>query len=256
MEKVNVDGIDIAYMRRGTGPSLVLIHGYPLDHSIWDEALPLLEDSFDVILPDMRGFGESDLVESDDSIAGYATDIVGLLTRLGIKQAFLAGHSMGGYAALAFARQFPERLSGLALVSSQAQGDSSEKKEGRYAGAREVMERGVIPVADSMASKLSAQESVQHFAHDLIARQRRAGLAAALKAMAERPDSAALLPGFKFPVVVIHGDADALIPVERARDMKAALPAAHLVELVGLGHLPMMENPGAVAEALRFFGSV
>lgn len=252
MEKVNVDGINIAYVRRGTGPSLVLIHGYPLDHSIWDEVLPLLEDSFDLIVPDLRGFGESDLIEADDSIIGYATDIVGLLTQLRVQRAFLAGHSMGGYVALAFAREFPNRVSGLALVSSQAQGDSPERKQGRYAGAQQVMEQGVEMVADAMAPKLSVNSRVQKYAHDLISRQRPPGLASALKAMAERPDSTDLLSGFDFPLVALHGDADVLIPIERAREMKAGLPTTHLVELAGLGHLPMMENPEAVAETLRF----
>ena len=58
MEKVNVNGIQLAYARRGKGTPLVLLHGYPLDHHLWDEVVPLLEDTFDVILPDLRGFGE------------------------------------------------------------------------------------------------------------------------------------------------------------------------------------------------------
>ena len=232
MENVNVDGINIAYVRRGTGPSLVLIHGvplvlahgYPLDHSIWEDVVPLLEDSFDLILPDLRGFGESDLMEADDSIVGYATDIVGLLTQLKVQRAFVAGHSMGGYVALAFAREFSNRVLGLAMISSQAQGDSPERKQGRYATAQQVMEQGVGMVADTMAPKLSANSRVQKYAHDLISRQWPLGLASALKAMAERPDSTDLLAGFQFPLVALHGDADALIPIERAREMKVVLP--------------------------------
>ncbi len=123
MEKVNVNGIHLAYDRRGKGTPLVLLHGYPLDHHLWDESLPLLEDTFDVILPDLRGFGESSTVDSSYTMDDYASDIAGLLDQLGIQKTAIAGHSMGGYVALAFARLYPERVSGLGLVSSQVLAD-------------------------------------------------------------------------------------------------------------------------------------
>jgi pimeloyl-ACP methyl ester carboxylesterase len=71
--------------------------------------------------------------------------------------------------------------------------------------------------------------------------------------MAERLDSSDLFKSFRFPVVIVHGDADALIPVERGREMKAALPSARYAELKGAGHMPMMASPQAAAEAMRFF---
>jgi pimeloyl-ACP methyl ester carboxylesterase len=234
----------------------VLVHGYPLDHSIWDELAPLLEHDFDLIVPDLRGFGESDVMEADDSVVDYATDIAGLLTHLKITKALVAGHSMGGYVALAFARMYEERLAGLAMISSQMAGDSPERKEGRYATAKQVLEQGAGPVADSMAPKLSVDPQNQQFARQLILKQPPLGIFSALHAMADRPDSSDIFGAFPFPVVIVHGDADALIPVERGREMKAALPSAHYVELAGAGHLPMMENPLGVARALRFFNTV
>ena len=154
MEKVNIDGINIAYDRRGQGLPLVLIHGFPLDHTTWDEVAPLLEEGFDLIVPDLRGFGESDLMEADDSIIGFATDIAGLLTHLDLQKAFLAGHSMGGYVALAFAREYPERVSGLAMISSQARADSPQAKEGRYTTADQVLNQGVDVLVEALTPKL------------------------------------------------------------------------------------------------------
>lgn len=253
METTNVAGIEIAYVRRGKGAPLVLIHGYPLDHSTWDKVVPFLENDFDLIIPDLRGFGESDVMEADDSIIEFASDIEGLLSHFKIKKAFLAGHSMGGYVALAFAREYPDFVSGLGLISTQAAADSLERKEGRYATAKQVLDEGVKVVVESMTPKLSADAHIQSFVRELMSKQRPLGVYSALTSMAERPDSTDLLQTFKFPVVIIHGDADALIPVERGREMKAALPSAHYVELPGLGHMPMMENPQAVADALKFF---
>ena len=188
MEKLNIDGMDIAYVRQGKGKPLVLIHGYPLDHTIWDEISPFLEKEFDLIIPDLRGFGESGVVESDNSIIGYATDIAGLLGHLKIKRAGLAGHSMGGYIALAFAREFPDRISGLAMVSSQTVADTPETRENRLSTAKQVMEKGVGVVVESMTPKLSTDKRIQDFAHQLIGKQRPKGISNALNSMAGRPD--------------------------------------------------------------------
>jgi len=253
MEKTNSTGIDIAYERRGRGAPLVLIHAYPLDHTIWKEVVPLLESDFDLILLDLRGFGESELRKADSSILDFASDIADLLTQLKIKRAILAGHSMGGYVALAFARAYPERVVGLGLISSQLRADTPEGKAGRYETARQVMDKGVGLVVEAMTPKLSAEPRVQAFVRELISKQKPLALSNALTAMAERPDSTDLAKTFKFPVLVVHGDADALIPVDRGREVKALLPNAHYVELPDLGHMTMMENPQAVAEALRFF---
>ncbi|MGD8403483.1 MAG: alpha/beta hydrolase [Anaerolineales bacterium] len=251
MEKVNVNGVQIAYNRTGSGKPLVLVHGYPLDHTTWNEVVPLLKNDFDLILPDLRGFGQSDVVELQYKIVDMAADINSLLDHLGIEKTAIAGHSMGGYVALAFVRAYVERTLGLGLVSSQAPNDSPERKQGRYEAAAEVMKSGVKPVADSMSAKLSPDERVQAFVRDLIAAQRPAGLAGALKAMAERVDSTSDLYGFQFPVVLVHGEADELIPIQRAREIKAAIPNATLIELPGIGHMPMMENPQATASTLK-----
>jgi pimeloyl-ACP methyl ester carboxylesterase len=251
--KLNIDGIDIAYTRRGKGAPLVLIHGYPLDHSIWDEVAQLLEGDFDVITPDLRGFGESGVIEADHSIIGYASDIAGLLEHFKVRKAVLVGHSMGGYVALAFAREFPERVSGLGLVSSQSLSDTPERKQGRYATAKQVLAEGVRTVAEEMTPKLSADAGVQAYVRALISKQQPLAIASALEAMADRPDSTDILKAFRFPVLIVHGADDALIPVERGRSMKLDLPSAHYVELPTLGHMPMMEDERAMADAIRFF---
>jgi 3-oxoadipate enol-lactonase len=253
MEKTNVNGIQLAYERRGSGTPLVLVHGYPLDHTIWNEVAPLLEDDFDLILPDLRGFGQSEVVEPQYTMADMAADIVALLDKLGIEKTYIAGHSMGGYVALAFARNDPERVLGLGLVSSQAVADSPERKQGRYNTADEIMRTGVGPVAENMSTKMTPDERVQAFVHDLIAEQQPVGLANALKAMAERSDSTQALHTFKFPVVLVHGAADELIPIERSREVKAAHQSAHLNEIARAGHMPMMENPQETANSLRKF---
>jgi 3-oxoadipate enol-lactonase len=251
MERVNVNGIQLAYERRGRGAPLVLLHGFPLDHHLWDEVAPLLEDTFDIILPDLRGFGNSTMLDVPQGIDDYATDIASLLGHLNIQKAAIVGHSMGGYVALAFARLYPERVSGLGLVSSQVLADPPERREGRYKSAADVAANGIGSVVEAMTPKFTTDEKLQAYARASMERQRPSAYINALKAMAERVDSTALLSSFHFPVVVIHGDSDSLIPIDRAREVKAALPQAHLVELAGAGHMPMMEANEKTAEALK-----
>lgn len=252
MDTIEVNGLELAYLRAGAGrTTLVLVHGYPLDHTIWEELARLLEPDFDLLLPDLRGFGRSALAEGDFRVSDMAADLLGLLDGLGIKRAALCGHSMGGYVALAFARTWPERLAGLGLVASQAAADSAERKLGRYQSAEQVLRTGVEPVAKDMSGKLSPVARVQEFTRELIATQRPSALAGALRAMAEREETLAVLSDLKCPVAIVHGSADELIPPERAREMGAAQPEALLLELDGVGHMPMMEAAPQVAGALR-----
>ncbi len=255
MNTVAVNGINLAYTRRGKGTPLVLIHGFPLDSTSWDEIIPLLEDKFDIILPDLRGFGQSTTIKSPYTISDMAEDLAGLLDYLGIEKTAIAGHSMGGYVALAFAKKYPNRVSGLGLVSSQTAGDPPERKEGRYKTAADVAEKGLGVVVEAMTPKLSADVRVQTFVRGVIEKQSKDGVMGALKAMAEREDSMSILSSFDFPFLLIHGDADALIPIDRAKEIKAALPSAKLIELKGSGHMPMMEFAKATAEGLMFLAA-
>lgn len=251
METIHVNGIQLAYERRGSGNPMVLLHGYPLDHRIWDDVVPLLADTFELIIPDLRGFGGSTTVDSFSAIEDYATDIAALLDHLEIQKAAIVGHSMGGYVALAFARLYPNRVTGLGLVSSQVLADPPDRKEGRYKSAAEVADKGIGSVVAAMTPKFTSDARLQAIAKQVMEEQQPAGYIGALKAMAERVDSSPLLSSFNFPVVLVHGDADALIPIDRAREVKAAVPDAHLVEIGDAGHVPMMEAPQKTAEALK-----
>jgi pimeloyl-ACP methyl ester carboxylesterase len=230
---------------------MVLLHGYPLDHHLWDEVIPLLDDQFDLIIPDLRGFGGSSTVDSFSSMEDYAADIAALLDHLNIPKAAIVGHSMGGYVALAFARLYPERVSGLGLVSSQVLADPPERKEGRYKSAAEVADKGIANVVETMAPKFTNDARFQEYARKSMERQQPAAYISALKAMAERVDSTSLLSTTNYPVVLVHGDADALVPIDRAREVKASFPESYLAEVRGAGHMPMMEAREQTAEALR-----
>ncbi len=216
----------------------------------------LLEDQFDIIMPDLRGFGQSTTVETPYTMSNMADDLAGLFDHLGIDKVTLAGHSMGGYVALAFAKKYPQRVSGLGLVSSQAVADSPEGKDRRYQTAADVAQKGVGVVAEAMTPKLSANARVQAFVRAVIGRQTPLAVIGALKAMAEREDLMSHLSSVKFHVVLVHGDADVLIPIERAKEIKAVLPSARFVEVLGAGHMPMMEFRKGYSRGVEVFSEL
>ena len=250
MDKININNIELAYSREGNGKPLVLLHGYPLDHHLWDDIVPSLKGTFDLIIPDLRGFGESTTVATPYTMSDFASDIAGLLDQLDIHKTAIAGHSMGGYVALAFAKLYSNRVSALGLVSSQILADPPDRKEDRYKTAAEVAEKGIDGVVETMTPRFTSNPHWQAFARESMQKQQPAAYIGALKAMAERADSTSLLSSIQYPLVVIHGKADALIPIDRAREVKAAFPNAYLIEIKNVGHVPMVEEPRETAQGL------
>lgn len=247
MEELKIP--QLHYVTRGQGTPLMLVHGFPLNHTIWNETAALLEDEVRVILPDLPGHGQSPVAEPV-TMDSMADGLAAILDALGIEKVVLAGQSMGGYVCLAFARRHSQRLAGLGLVCTQAAADSPEKRQARLDQAEQTLAEGSQRVVESMSAVLTNRPEMAEGLKHLMSSTPAAGMAAALRAMAERAEMSAFLPQISVPALVMAGLADAIIPVERAREMAASLPDAQLVELAGVGHSPMMEAPQATAEAL------
>jgi 3-oxoadipate enol-lactonase len=245
--------VQLYYEEYGQGLPVVLIHGFPLDHSIWNPLVPLLKDHARLILPDLRGFGKSPASESTPvfTMRMLADDILNLLDQLKIEQAVLVGHSMGGYVSLNFAHSYPHRLLGLGLVSTQAAADTPERRQARMIMAEEIGRRGLKHPTEPMLGKLTTQADLVDPLRQLVLGQPPKSVIAAQKGMAERPDASEWLSAIQVPAAVIAGSQDAFIHTEVTREMVRLLGWSWLVEIAGTGHLPMMEAPKAVANALR-----
>lgn len=115
---VTVHGHRRAYVKRGNGPALLLLHGLACDHTTWAPVVDRLAERFTVIAPDFLGHGRSDKPRADYTVAGYANGMRDLLTVLGIDKVTVVGHSFGGGVAMQFAYQFPERTERLMLLNA------------------------------------------------------------------------------------------------------------------------------------------
>lgn len=238
---------------RGKGPSLLLIHGLGLDRSIWREMAEKHLRGYQVILPDIRGHGESPATIGVTRIGDLAEDMLRLMDFLEIEKVVVGGHSMGGYIALAMAYQHADRLAGLGLIASRATADTPEAKHSRVKMIEEIQKRGSRVLAESLAPQLSHDPHIQEKAYAIIEKTSSAGLIGALHALAERPSRLAFLPEIPVPSQVVAGGDDQIVPLAEAKEMARLLSNCSYLEIPAAGHMPMLETPGILGEGLRSF---
>ncbi len=254
-----VRGIEIAYDDLGSGPSVVLLHGYPFNRSMWRDQLGELQQHHRVIIPDLRGHGESAVTEAPATMQRMAGDVASLLETLNISRATIGGLSMGGYVALAFYRLFPLRVRSLVLADTRAQADTEEAKQNREKEAQKALQEGMEGIADALLSKLLAAETVSK-RPEIVKRVRKMivetapeGAAAALRGMAERQDQTSFLSRIIAPTLILVGSEDALTPVADAEIMHREIGGSRMQVIEGAGHVSNIENPQEFNQALVKF---
>ncbi len=238
-------------------PAIVLLHGWPLDRSLWaDVASDLAAAGFRVVCPDLPGFGASPPLPAEDwTVEAFADRVADLVDELALAPAPVAGHSFGGYVALALADHRADVVSGVGLVASRTGADSTAARAGRVATIAKVRAQGTPALLPDLAARLLAPDAraeLRARAEGLIRACPPEAVVAGLTAMAARPDRGFLLDALPRPWLVVHGTADQIVPVADAA--QATRPAGSLTRVLipGAGHLPMWE---AVPETVRAIGA-
>jgi 3-oxoadipate enol-lactonase len=253
---VRVADVRLHYEISGSGDPVLLIHGFPLTSRMWQETVGYLPDGFQYIMPDLRGFGDSQACEAM-SIGRYAADLVELLARLEVNRpVILVGLSMGGYIAFEMVRALPGRVRALILANSRASEDTPDQAQARRATAARVIKEGMAGLAEEMAEKLfspAASEELRAEWRDIMSRISPIGAAAALHAMADRDESFSTLRGFDRPLLAISGSDDRVIPVAESRAIPTVVPHARVEVIADAGHLTPVEQPVAFAKLVAEF---
>jgi len=268
MHTAQINNIQLAYEIHGTGKTIVLLHGFPLDAAMWQPQVEALSADYQVIVPNLRGYGGSTQTEQDGTdgvtMRQYADDIIALLDELSITEpVVLAGFSMGGYIAWQFALNYPQRLKALIACDTRAIADSPEAREKRQKMAALMQSAENTEAATGMLSMLLSAAKHKNDARiaeevkEMILRQSPLAVAAAQLGMAARPDVTEQLKDIMCPALVVCGSEDAISPPEEMRGIADALPNAQFVEIPKAGHMTTLENPQAVSEAFSaFLGSL
>jgi pimeloyl-ACP methyl ester carboxylesterase len=250
----------MTYAEQGQGKPLVWLHGFPMCQELWQPQLQALSDHYRILAPDLTGFGGTSGFPGTPSVGQMADDVAAFLTALKITEpVVLGGLSMGGYVALAFARQHASRLRGLILADTRAEPDGAEAKAGREKMIALAREQGGTAVVEQMLPKLLGPRATKDrpdlaaSLRRMAAAQPREGLAGALQAMRDRPDAIPGLSDIRVPTLVIVGSDDQITPPSAAQTLAQKIAGAKLVTLPDAGHVSNLEQTEAFNAAVRSF---
>ncbi|HEY1624712.1 MAG TPA: alpha/beta fold hydrolase [Streptosporangiaceae bacterium] len=247
---------DLAFDDAGSGPAVVLIHGHPFNRSMWAPQVAALGDQYRVIVPDLRGYGESPVTPGVVTMAELAADIRALLDRLGAGPAALAGLSMGGLVMTELAAAEPDRWWALCFVATTAQPPSPQDAAARMDMAKTAEEQGMGPIADAMGPRLFGPdpgETLTRQITDMMLATDPRGAAAALRGRAQRPDYRPVLRSLHTRSLVCTGDHDGYSTAEVTSELTGCLHDPEVVLLKDTGHLPNLEQPDTFNDHLLAF---
>ena len=264
MPTVQTRDVQTYYERRGSGPTLVLVHASVLDHSMWDAQVDALADEYDVVTYDLRGHGRTGGSDRGRyTMATYAEDLRALLDALNVERAVLCGHSMGGNVVQSFAARYPDRVAGLVLAETWG----PEIRQRHEWFVRRVMLPGAIPPVRLLGyermTRFNAWFYERFFAEaggnmdrvmtvmGEMPTMETAEFAKVMRCMARFHEESADLSGLAVPVLVLYGENTLPFVTAHAEWIAANLPDATVDVIPGAGHGANLDDPAAYSAAVR-----
>lgn len=255
-------GMEISYRESGQGSPLIFLHAFPLASAMWEKQIETFSATHRVIAPDARGFGGSDGFRENEtpSILQMARDLNALLDALQIEEEIiLCGLSMGGYIALAFAREYSQRLRALILCDTRAEADTPEARAKRSENIAFLESHDSAAFIGKMLPNLLGETTrrdnsgVVETVRVLASSQSAKACRDALRAMRDRPNRSDELEDIGVPTLVVAGNEDGIIPIEVARATAAKIANARCEIVTGAGHLSNLENAAQFNAVSREF---
>jgi len=259
MERLRSDDAEISYEIRGSGPPVVLLHPFPCHHEFWNPVAAALDTRYRLILPDLRGHGDSEIGEGPALMQKHVGDVARVLDAADVGKAAFVGCSIGGYILFEFWRRFRERVTSLALCDTRPQSDTAEARANRLKAAATILEQGTEPFIESMIPKLMGRTTVAtrpdsvEEARAMMRKMSAEDISLVLRGMAERPDSVADLKSINVPTLIVIGEEDVLSTVADGELMRQNIAGSQLKVIPKAGHYAPWEQPEAVGTVLRQF---
>ncbi len=253
------------YFERGpaSGLPVVLLHGFPFDHTMWKPQLEALGKNYRAVAYDLRGHGESYIGDGQFTIEGHVDDLIGMLDQLRITKCVIVGLSMGGYVTLRALERNPERFLAAVLCDTRSEADGNEGKLKRFAAVANVKKSGSIEFAKGFVQAVFAPESrtakpeVIHHIQSVIERTSPLSIAGTQLALAARTDTTPSLPKIAVPVLIMVGEHDITTPPAASQAMHAAIPGSELHIISRAAHMSNLENTDEFNKhLLTFLGRV
>ncbi len=241
----------VSFHDDGSGFPILWLHPFPLSSAVFAPQTRI--QGYRHIRPDYRGFGATPPADGEMSMADYARDSLAVLDSLRIERAVVAGVSMGGYVAMQILRDAPKRVAALLLLDTRETADSEQARADRLKSAADVMANGTRNLVDSMLPKMVVRESLREIVRHIMQSATPAGVAAAQRAMAGRPDSTETLRNANVPALIMIGDRDPITPPKDGERMASLMKRAELAPIANAAHLPNFEAPAQVNDLIPAF---
>jgi 3-oxoadipate enol-lactonase len=258
-QRIKSADAEISYWTLGDGPPVVLLHPFPANHEFWLPVAESLATRYRLIMPDLRGHGESEIGEGPALMEKHAADLANVMDAADVGRAPLIGVSIGGYALFEFWRRHRGRVAALALCNTKAAADNPEARAGRLQAANDVLDRGTEPFFESMIPKLMGK-TTREMRPDLVDGALRMmrkmspeDVAQVQRGMAARPDSTETLKSINVPTLLVTGDEDIMTGVNEAEIMRQHIPSSQMRVIAKAGHYSAWEQPQESARLFRQF---
>jgi 3-oxoadipate enol-lactonase len=256
---VKSDDAEIIYRVLGEGPPVVLLHPFPANHEFWLPVARALATRYRVLLPDLRGHGDSGLGEGPATMEKHAADMARVMDDADVARSPLIGVSIGGYVLFEFWRSHRGRVAALGFCNTKAPADTAEARGARLQAANDVLDRGTEPFFESMIPRLlgrTTRETRPDLVDAALRMMRKMSpedVARVQRGMAERPDSVETLKTINVPTLLITGDEDILTGINEAELMRQHIAGSQLKVIPKAGHYSPWEQPEEAGRLIRPF---
>ena len=255
---IKYKGANVVYSQTGSGQTLVFLHGFLEDKSMWNDFAVELSSEFNVITPDLLGQGESDSLGYVHQMEEMATSVLAILKQENIKECTVIGHSMGGYVALALAEMKPEIVSGLVLFHSTAKADSVDRLNDRervislVKRGKSVYIKAVVPSLFAAEARVKLKAEIQGLI-DTATKYTNQGIIANIRGMMDRKDRSFVLKNGNFPKLIIHGELDSVISTSEIEEQSKLNRNITLKKFSTVGHMGHLEAKNECLAELKSF---
>ena len=256
MTTIRSSDAQLYYEVIGDGPSVVLLHPFPLNHNFWAAIAAQLSSRYRLIIPDLRAHGESELGDGPATMQKLADDLARICREEKTGKAMFVGVSIGGYVLFEFWRSYREQVAALVLANTRAGAETPESKATRLQAADRVLREGTAGFIEEMLSKLLSQTTranrpdIVDVARKMMQAMSPEDVAGVQRGMAERPDSVATLATINVPALIIAGEEDS-VPRSEFELMRQSIAGSELRVISGAGHYAALEKPEEFAGLLR-----
>lgn len=258
--KVTIDGLEVSYHDLGKGKiTLIFIHGFPFNKSMWDAQLEFFKSSHRVIAYDVRGFANSEDEKSVLNIQLFADDLIRFMDKLDIDKAVVCGLSMGGYILLNAQKRYPERFEGLIFCDTQCISDNHDAMAKRVNDISKIKADGVYEFNENFIKSvfyeesLSEKKDVVDKVHKMVFANSQHEIVSGLIAIAGRPQTCTTLHRIKTPTLIICGRQDQITPLEQSEFMHNEIKGSVLQIIEEAGHVSNLEQPDEFNQHILHF---